>query len=504
MTSPATDTLATHRPNIVLIFVDDLGWRDLTCYGSAFYETPNIDALAAGGVRFTQAYAAAPVCSPSRAALMTGKYPARVGVTNWIGGHAVGSLADVPYFHQLPQNEYSLARALGDGGYRVWHVGKWHLGGEGSSPLDHGFEANIAGGAQGQPASYFSPYSMESLPDGPPGEYLTDRLTDEAIGLITRHDRRSPFFLNLWHYAVHSPIQAPTQLVQKYRQKAQRLGLDLEPIETGEPMPVWHLTGQRVQRRTLQSDPAYAAMLETLDNSVGAIVAALRDTDQLSNTVVVFTSDNGGLATAETSPTCNAPLAEGKGWMKDGGVRVPLIISWPDEIPSGGVSRVLSTTPDLYPTVLGLAGIAVRAEQAPDGVDILPAARGQLFDRGPIFWHYPHYSNQGGAPGAAVRDGNWKLIRWFTDGREELYDLDHDISESEDLSAIEIDTRRRLATLLDDWSIEVGALMPQPNPAGAAPWSSPKSTQSTGWTNRVQPAENDQVSSNSHSLSTGG
>ena len=260
---PAADESSqrSNRPNVVLILVDDLGWTDLSCYGSTFYETPNLDALAAGGVRFSEAYAAAPVCSPSRAALMSGKYPARVGVTNWIGGHAVGVLADVPYFHGLPQNEYSLARAMRDGGYHSWHVGKWHLGARESAPEQHGFDVNIGGGANGSPSSYFSPYRLPALPDGPDGEYLTERLTTEAVRLITDHDQDRPFFLNLWHYTVHTPIQAPADLVEKYRQKAERLGLDPAPIETGESMGAWHLGGRLVERRTLQSDPTYAAMI---------------------------------------------------------------------------------------------------------------------------------------------------------------------------------------------------------------------------------------------------
>ncbi|HLT61640.1 MAG TPA: sulfatase-like hydrolase/transferase, partial [Microlunatus sp.] len=248
------------RPNLIMILVDDLGWADLSCYGSTFHETPHLDTLARSGTRFTEAYAAAPVCSPSRASLLTGKWPARVGVTNFIGGHAVGRLADVPYFHELPQNEYSLARALADEGFATWHVGKWHLGERLSSPESHGFEVNIGGCGLGHPPSYFSPYRIPTLVDGPEGEYLTDRLTEEAARLITEHDRERPFFLNLWHYTVHIPIQAPEALTARYRAKAARLGLDPEPFVDGEPMPTWHLAGQRVRRRTVQSDPGYAAM----------------------------------------------------------------------------------------------------------------------------------------------------------------------------------------------------------------------------------------------------
>lgn len=450
-------------PNIVLILVDDLGWTDLSCYGSSFYETPHLDALAAGGLRFTQAYAAAPVCSPSRAALLSGKYPARVGVTNWIGGHAVGTLADVPYFYGLPSSEYSLPRALRDAGYRTWHVGKWHLGETQTSPEAHGFDVNIGGCAQGSPSTYFSPYNISTLEDGPAGEYLTDRLTDEATALIADHDGRAPFFLNLWHYAVHTPIEAPDNLVDYYQTKADRLGLDTEPIEDGEPMPAWHLSGQHVRRRTQQSDPTYAAMVHTLDTSVGHIVETLQQSDQLDNTLIIFTSDNGGLSTAEGSPTCNLPLAQGKGWMEDGGVRVPLILAWPGRI-SPDDPDTLTTTPDLYPTVLAAAGIDPDPRQHLDGQDILSVIEEAGGERGPIFWHYPHYSNQGGTPGAAVRDGRWKLIRWFEDGREALYDLHADIGESVDLACARPDIRQRLAAALDAWMLDVRALIPQRNP----------------------------------------
>lgn len=456
------------RPNLIMILVDDLGWADLSCYGSTFHETPHLDTLARSGTRFTEAYAAAPVCSPSRASLLTGKWPARVGVTNFIGGHAVGRLADVPYFHELPQNEYSLARALADEGFATWHVGKWHLGERLSSPESHGFEVNIGGCGLGHPPSYFSPYRIPTLVDGPEGEYLTDRLTEEAARLITEHDRERPFFLNLWHYTVHIPIQAPEALTARYRAKAARLGLDPEPFVDGEPMPTWHLAGQRVRRRTVQSDPGYAAMIETLDRGIGALIEALRRTGQLDRTVIVFASDNGGLATAEGSPTCNAPLAEGKGWLEDGGLRVPLIVSGPGV--AAAESAVPVSTPDLYPTLLGLAGTAVRPDHHVDGVDLGPVLADRPLDRGPLFWHYPHYSNQGGTPGAAVRDGRWKLIRWFEDGREALYDLAADPGERTDRIATDPEPASRLRRLLDAWLVDVDATIPVENPM-PAPWT---------------------------------
>ena len=322
------------RPNIVLILIDDLGWRDLGCYGSTFYETPNIDRLAARGMRFTDAYAACPVCSPTRASILTGKYPATVGVTDyidWIGdAHpARGRLVDVPYLHDLPCIRNDACAALGaDGGYATWHVGKWHLGGPDFYPDRHGFDVNIGGCDGGMPRQgYFSPWGIPTLADGPDGEYLTDRLTDEAIALIANRDDR-PFFLNLWHYLVHTPIQAKPEKVAKYEAKAAALGLDkIEPFAEGEPFPCDHKRDLRIRRRLLQSDPVYAAMIESLDENIGRLLGALEAAGEAENTMVIFTSDNGGLATAEGSPTCNAPLAEGKGWMYEGGTREPLLVA---------------------------------------------------------------------------------------------------------------------------------------------------------------------------------
>lgn len=456
----------TIRPNIILIVIDDLGWRDLGCYGSSFYETPHIDELARDGMLFSDAYASAPVCSPSRASVLSGKYPARVGVTQWIGGHGVGSLNDVPYLRELPENEYSLARALRAGGYATWHVGKWHLGPRRCWPEHHGFDVNIGGCDLGSPRTYESPYGIPTLPDGPDGEYLTDRLTDEAIRLIEQNEKK-PFFLNLWHYAVHTPIMAPAPLVEKYVGKAHRSGVDVDAVVEGELMPAWHLRGRRVQRRTVQSDPGYAAMIENLDANVGRLRDALRACDKHDETLIVFTSDNGGLSTAEGSPTCNAPLAQGKGWMHDGGVRVPFIVSWPGHVPRGTRTDRLVTSPDLYPTLLTAAGLPPIPSQHVDGVDLLPQWTGGEQERGPIFWHYPHYSNQGGTPGAAVRDGSYKLIRFFEDGHEELYDLASDIGETRDLAARLPLVRARLSALLSAWSGDVHALIPSANPYSA-------------------------------------
>ena len=453
------------KPNFVFILVDDLGWVDLGCYGSSFHETPSLDALAQEGMRFTDAYAACPVCSPTRASILTGKYPATVQVTNYIAGMAKGKLLSAPYLHYLPLQEKTLASALRDGRYETWHVGKWHLGDEPYWPQHHGFDVNIGGWSAGMPKSYFSPYQNPMLPDGPEGEYLPDRLTDEAIRLIKSSDGK-PFFLNLWYYLVHIPIQAKPDHLAKYQAKAAALGLDRKnPFEEGEHFPCEHKKDKRVVRRLFQSDAGYAAMVQSLDENIGRLLAALEETGAADNTVVVFTSDNGGLATAEGSPTCNAPLAEGKGWMYEGGTREPLIVRWPGVTRPDSLCNVPVTSPDFYPTFLEIAGLDPRPEQHTDGVSIVPLlAGGGRLNRASIFWHYPHYGNQGGTPGCSVRSGEHKLIAFFEDRHVELYNLREDVSEERDLAKAQPEAARRLNAQLQDWLAKVDAKIPQPNP----------------------------------------
>jgi arylsulfatase A-like enzyme len=346
------------KPNFLFILIDDLGARDLGCFGSTFYETPNLDRLAREGMQFHRAYASCPVCSPTRASIMTGKYPARVGITNYIGGKNAGRLMHQPYLHYLPREEQSLATALREGGYQTWHVGKWHLGDDAFHPQHHGFDVNIGGGHHGHPVGgYWSPWKLQNLPDAEAGKYLTDHLTDESIRLIRQRDRSRPFFLNLWHYAVHTPIQAPADLVEKYRRKAADLGLDKVPaIVDGELMSFITDRPRNVRRRVIQSDPAYAAMMENLDTNIGRVLQTLADEGLADDTVVVFTSDNGGLSTAEGSPTCNLPLAEGKGWAEEGGNRVAQVVRWPAKVKPATRCDVPVTSTDFYPTFLEAAG----------------------------------------------------------------------------------------------------------------------------------------------------
>ncbi len=460
------------QPNIVFVLIDDLGWRDLACTGSPFYKTPNLDRLAKAGMTFTDAYAACPVCSPTRASLMTGKYPATVGITDWIDwgnwSHPLkGKLIDVPYLKQLPAKEHTLAQALREGGYATWHVGKWHLGDAGALPQERGFDVNVGGGRAGAPGGYFAPWGVDSLAseNAPEGTYLTDYLTDRAIDLIRKRDNR-PFFLNLWHYAVHTPIQAKRDAIRRSEQRAHKLGLDkLNAIEEGEPFKTVNKMHLRVQRRRIQSNPVYAAMMANLDWNIGRLLKTLEDEGVADNTLIIFTSDNGGLATSEGSPTCNAPLAEGKGWMYDGGVRVPLLVRWPGRVAAGSHCETPVTSPDFYPTLLELAGLKPNPRQHRDGVSFLSLLNGEgPLERDAIFWHYPHYGNQGGTPGSSVRSGDYKLIEFFEDGRLELYNLRKDIGETNNVVKKSPAIAKRLHAQLQAWRESVEAQIPQPNP----------------------------------------
>jgi arylsulfatase A-like enzyme len=460
----------TKKPNIVLILADDLGWTDLGCYGSSFYETPNIDRLGASGLQFTNAYASCPVCSPTRASIMTGKYPARLGITNFIYGQAEGRLAAVPFLDHLPLSERSLAKALREADYQTWHVGKWHLGGREFEPQNHGFDVNVGGGHIGLPKQgYFSPWGLDNLEDGPEGEYLTDRLTDEALRLIETRNTDRAFFLNMCHYAVHTPIEAPEALVEKYRRKRAQLGLEsVKEFEEGESFPTVHKKDKRVRRRLVQSDPVYAAMVENLDTNIGRLIEAVAKAGELENTFFIFTSDNGGLSTAEGSPTCNKPLSEGKGWMYDGGTRVCLLASRPGVIEPGRTSRVPVTSTDLYPTILEAAGLALDPAQHPDGESLTAVLRDDSdFDRGPLFWHYPHYSNQGGTPGCSIREGAYVLIKFFEDWHAELYNIEDDVEQKHDLAEAMPEKTSELRAKLTMWRESIEAKIPEPNPDGA-------------------------------------
>jgi arylsulfatase A-like enzyme len=443
-------------PNIVFILADDLGWRDLGCYGSSFYETPHLDRLAAQGMRFTQAYAACHVCSPTRASILTGKYPARLHLTDWLPGRPDRpdqKLNRPVILQQLPLEEVTVAEALKKGGYRTAFIGKWHLGGPEFYPDKQGFDLNVGGCQLGHPPSYFSPYNIPTLTDGPKGEYLTDRLTDEAIRFIEAAKDR-PFFLYLSHYAVHNPMQARPELIAKYRAKAARL------VSAGPRFVVD--SGRQV--RQVQDHPTYAAMIESLDQGVGRIVRKLEDLGLTRDTILVFTSDNGGLSTAEGTPTSNRPLRMGKGWNFEGGVREPLIVKWPGVTGPGSTCDEPMISMDYYPTFLEMAGLPLLPSRHVDGASLVPVLKGGVRPDRPLFWHYPHYSNQGGSPCGAVLSGDFKLIEWFEDMHVQLFNLRDDVQEKNDLAAQMPDEVKVLRQQLHDWRQAVGAQMPTANP----------------------------------------
>lgn len=434
------------RWNVILILADDLGWADLGCYGSTYHRTPALDQLAASGIRFTEGYASCPVCSPTRAALMTGKVPARLGITDWLPGRGDRpdqQLARPLLVQQLPLEETTLAELFRRAGYATAHIGKWHLGGKGFDPTAQGFDQNIAGDHTGTPRSYFAPYRnkqgwMPGLEKASEGEYLTDRLTREAERFLDENKDR-PFFLYLAHYAVHTPMRAKAELLKKYPGK----------LALGK-----------------QSNPIYAAMLESLDDSVRDVMARLRKLKLDERTLVVFTSDNGGLATREglnTPATINSPLREGKGWLYEGGLRVPWIIRWLGVVQPGRVSSVPIITHDLLPTLVEACGLSHTGTV--DGISLVSHLQGKdVPKRDTFYWHYPHYANQGGRPGGVVREGNWKLIEFYEDNRRELFDLRVDVRESRNRAADEPALVKRLAEKLEAWRKQVGAKMPRPNP----------------------------------------
>lgn len=436
----AADTVASPpKPNFVFFLIDDLGQTDLSCYGSKLYETPNIDRLARRGMRFTDAYAACCVCSPTRAAVLTGKYPARLHITDWIAGHArpFAKLQVPDWTKYLPHDEVTLAEALQPAGYVSGIFGKWHLGSEAYKPKTQGFAVNFGGDHRGQPPSYFSPYNIPSIADGPKGEYLTDRLTDAAETFLAEQ-RDKPFFLYFAHYAVHTPIQAKPEMTAKYKAK-------IDGGATGE-----------------QKNAAYAAMVESVDQSVGRLLTKLDELKLTERTYIVFTSDNGGLIRI----THNAPLRAGKGSPWEGGTRVAAIAAGP-----GIAAGTTCTTPiisvDYYPTLLQLAGVAGDAKHnvTLDGESLVPLLKqsGGL-KRDAIYWHYPHYHPGGATPYGAVRAGDFKLIEFYEDNHVELYNLKDDIGEKHELSATLPDKTKQLTKQLHAWRQSVGAQMPTPNP----------------------------------------
>jgi arylsulfatase A-like enzyme len=446
------------KPNVIFIVVDDLGWTDLGCYGSTFHETQNLDKLASHGVRFTNAYAASPVCSPTRAALLTGKYPSRVNITDWIPGL---DPKDKPLLgpqdvSELDLKEKTLAESMQQHGYKTFFAGKWHLGSEGYFPEHQGFEINKGGHHMGQPPSgYYAPYKNPKLEDGPDGEYLTDRLTDESIAFM-EENKDNPFFLYLAFYTVHTPIEACVKHADYYQNK-------LASATPNEPIQKQEHDALTVQN---QVNPAYASMVHSMDENVGRLLNRMEDLGLKENTIIVFTSDNGGLTTLRDhpAPTSVLPLRGGKGWCYEGGIRVPLIIQYPG-LRNDSISNIPVISMDLFPTILDLAGLPLLPDQHQDGISLKQhLLEGKPPTRDVLYWHFPHYHGSLWKPGAAIRKGDWKLIKFYHYDKVELYNLKNDIAEQFDISNDYPEKVTELELLLTSMQKETNATLPVLNP----------------------------------------
>jgi arylsulfatase A-like enzyme len=455
------------KPNVLFILVDDLGYHDLSIMGSKYYETPHIDRIASEGMIFAEGYANSQVCSPSRASIMSGKFPARHGITDWIGARTGEEWRKAGRFTKLlpPENgdhlphEYtSLPEAMKEAGYKTFFAGKWHIGGKGSWPEDHGFDINKGGWDVGSPiGGFYAPWENPNLESGPDGESLTMRLAQETANFIEAH-KDTTFFAFLSFYAVHSPLQTTKEKWAKYRQKAEDMGIAETGFEMGKFLPI----------RQVQDNPLYAGLVETMDDAVGLVLKALDDLGLAENTIVIFTSDNGGVAAGDAFATSNLPLRAGKGYQFEGGIREPYFIKIPWLDIAGKISDVPVMGSDFYPTLLELAGADLKPDQHNDGVSLVPLLNGGSIDERLLIWHYPHYGNQGGEPSSIIRKGDWKLIHYYEDGREELYNLRNDLEESANMSAANPQLTNQLSELLFDYLNEVGARFPFKDPEYSA------------------------------------
>ena len=454
------------EPNVVVFLVDDLGYMDIGANNpDCFYDTPNIDRLSGSGMRFTDGYAANPVCSPTRYSLMTGKYPTRVQATNFFSGKRAGSFNPAPLVDEMAAEEITIAEALKTKGYATFFAGKWHLGNtEELYPQGQGFDINIGGWAKGGPYTgkkYFAPFENPQMEvESPEGEHLPARLARDTAEFIEAN-KDQPFLAYLSFYSVHTPLQGRPDLVEKYRARAAK-------IEGEEFAGEEQIFGDKERQvRILQKHAVYAAMVEAMDEAVGNVLDQLEASGVADNTIVVFTSDNGGLSTSEGSPTSNLPLRGGKGWVYEGGIREPWIIRYPGVTKAGSVSEELICSIDLFPTVAAAAGIEIN--HLVDGIDLTSALRGEKLDRQSLYWHYPHYSNQGGIPGGAIREGKYKLFERYEDGRVHLYDLENDISEEKDLASEKPELVQEMRKRLHQWYEEVDAQFLQEK-EGKMPW----------------------------------
>jgi arylsulfatase A-like enzyme len=438
---------AAERPNFVFILADDLGWSDLGCYGSSFHETPHIDRLANEGMRFTQAYTAGAVCSPTRGSIMTGKYPVRTGVTDYIPGlPSDGRKLQTPRTKtELALEEVTLGEALKDGGYQTFYAGKWHLGKDEYDAHAQGFEIYAGDDELGNFGQDWT---------------FGDRMTAAALTFLKTRDTARPFMMYLAYHEPHQPILEYPHHIDRFRSKAAKLPPPPGSIDIDE---------RNGRTRVVQNDPAYASEVAGLDEWVGRVMGQLDQTGLAKNTIVIFFSDNGGLSTkAAPGPTSNQPLRAGKGWLYEGGIRVPLIVRAPGATKSGSICETPVISTDLYPTLLALANLPLRPEQHLDGVNIAPLLHGGPgSDRQTFYWHYPHYHGSTWAPGSAVRDGDWKLIEFFEENTVELYDLKADFGERTNLAAKYPEHVKSLRAQLATWRSDTGAVMPRPNPSAS-------------------------------------
>ncbi|WP_111709794.1 sulfatase [Lutibacter citreus] len=452
-----------NKPNILFILADDLGYSDLSCMGSEYYETPNIDKIAKAGMVFTDGYAGCQVCSPSRATILTGQFTARHGITDWIGSPSgeewrankrYSKLLPAEYNHQLPDKVLTLPEAFRQEGYKTFFAGKWHLGELGSYPEDHGFDINKGGWERGSPRRrYFSPYRNPTLEDGEPGENLSMRLANETINFM-KENKNKPFLAYLSFYAVHSRIQCVKDKWAKYRDKAEKMGIAEKGFEEGDLLPM----------RLHQDNPIYAGLIETMDDAVGEVLKALKENGLDENTIVVFTSDNGGVTSGDDFSSNCLPLKGGKGYQWEGGIRIPYIVNVPWMNFKGQRNNTPVAGSDFYPTLLDLAGLPLHPEAHIDGESFAAVLKGETLNERPLYWHYPHYGNQGGRPVSIMRKGDWKLIHYWEDGHNELYNLTQDIHEDNNLIAMEKSRGKQMAQTLISWLDEVGANYAKPDP----------------------------------------
>ena len=462
-------------PNILFILADDLGWKDLSYTGSRFYESPYIDSLAREGIVFTDAYAAAPVSSPSRVSLQTGRYPVRSGITDVLLGRyyyqkaLIDSVCPVlppEYPLDLPLSEMTIAEKIKESGYNTYFVGKWHCSEDSLLyPQHRGYDVNFAGSNRGDVGKngYFAPYNIPGVHALDKDEYLTDRIGDEAIKMI-ENNGDSPFFMFLSFYQVHVPLVAKQEKIRYFKEKARRLGLDT--LECYNDTPDWWSKqpfDNPYRDRLLQSDPVYAAMISIMDENIGKILSVLKEKGLYDNTVIIFTSDNGGLATSEKSPTSNLPLKGGKGHLYEGGIRVPLVVKMNEPYRLSGYSDAVVSGIDFFPTILDIAGEEPLHNL--DGQSFLPVLKDLSYKMSerPVFWHFPHYPNHGGRPAGAVRYGDYKLIEFFDTGEKELYFLKTDIGEQKNLISAEKQIADKLSRLLEKWQQECAVKMPVKN-----------------------------------------